>query len=126
MKCVLVFIAALVLFSSLAAGQNHEGDRVQQFGNLSHRSFLIYSGPVSWLNGGPANRVVRQTIRFPHFEHDEGRTPQIGAIIVTHDRNERNSNCILSWGGPGRRYAGVDCQSAPGRSIDSFVEIFSI
>lgn len=123
MKCVLVFIAALVLFSSLAAGQE---DRVQQFGNLSHRSFLIYSGPIEWLNGGPANRVVRQTLRFPHFEHDERRTPQIGAILVRHPRTEVNTQCVISWGGPGRRYAGIDCQSAPGRSIDSFVEIYSI
>lgn len=132
MKCVLTLCLILGVFALSTATKaveqevvnEPEGDRVQQWGQRSHRSFLLQDTHFTWINSGRTR--LRRIHRFPFNAIDEQRTPRIGAIRVIHARTHRDTQAIVSWGGVGANFVGIEFYSAPGEDIQSEIEIWSL
>lgn len=122
MKCSLVFLAVFVLFSSQAFG-----DDVQQWGQLSFKSRLLYRQEIKWVNSVEAfhNHQMKRTFQFPKFVSQESELTTIGAVIVVHEGEGEGTNAVIAWGGPRFQYVGVEFTSAPAKGIQSYVEVYS-
>lgn len=124
MQCIIIAAAVLVLCAS-----NAFGDQVQQWGQFSSRSRLIHTGNIRWINNwAPEDQVeIRRTFNFPEHVNDERHTPPIGAIVVTHNIGcGGDTYAELQWGGPRKRFVGLEFISAPGQCLDSTIEVYSL
>lgn len=116
MKCAVIFFAVLMVVTIDQAQAN-----TQSWGSQGQSTNLLHRETIRWVNSSH-NRLRRQ-FRFPFNSNDESRLPRIGLVVVRHQFG--NTEAVLSWGGPGHKYVGLEIISGPGEGIDTEVEVYA-
>lgn len=128
-KLIVLFAVALGLLAIVDARReqpNHgPGGPSQIFGRRSHGSFMLAEFDMNVYNSNPNGRV-RRFWNFPAVATDESRTPRIGAVYIWNSGTTSSTRTTLRFGGPGKRFVGLELVSGVGEHLRSRIEVFAL
>lgn len=96
--------------------------RTQIFGRKSETSDLFDRKIIKHPALG-GNTVAEA--EYSWFERVGGKLRRIGAVVVSHQGRGEGATARITYGGPGNTEVIVRLKSAPGRPIDSEVQLWT-